>query len=144
MSKGTVAETLRQQLAELATLKAELDSLTQQLNSGPPPELVALREEIAKLREEEEWIAAEQAKLPANYRVPLPYEPAAGQRHLIEQQPLFPPPTEHEKLTGRVRYLPPEEFICHPLPFERPQGCAGLPPVLARVTCRWGKKKTTD
>jgi hypothetical protein len=130
---------LQAQLKELASLKAELDQLTRDLSAGPPAELVALRQEIEQLKAEQEKLTAQEAALPPKYRVPPPYEPGFGDRHLFWNQPLFPPPNEEEATKGRVRWLPPEEHICHPLPFEVPQQGGKNPPVLARITCRWGK-----
>jgi hypothetical protein len=39
-----------------------------------------------------------------------------------------------------VRWLVPEEHICHPLPPELANGEPGHAPVIAKITCRWGKE----
>jgi hypothetical protein len=130
---------LQAQMKELASLKAELQRLTQELTAGPPAELVELREEVERLKAEQADLTAHEGRLPPQYRVPPPYTPSPGEHHLFANQKLFPPPKPEEAKTGRVRLLPPGERICHPLPFERPQQCHGNPGVITRVTCTWEK-----
>jgi hypothetical protein len=128
---------LQSQMKELMSLKAELDGVTRELTAGPSSELLRLREEVEQLKAEQAELAAREARIPPQYRVPPHYVPSAGKHNLFANQKLFPPRTPEEALTGRVRVLPPGEYVYHPLPFERPQRCPGNPDVITRVTCTW-------
>jgi hypothetical protein len=133
---------LQAQLKELTALKAELECLNTELRAGPAPELVELRDELERLKQEQAELTEQESTLPPQYRTPSPYKPAFGERHLFANQPLFNPPTEQEAEQGRIRWLPPEEHICHPLPYDLPNSCERGLRVIAKVTCSWGKPKT--
>ena len=136
MSREEVSARLREQVKEVQKLKRELEALTIEVQNAQRsrPELDDLRKEIDRLKREQKELAEEMAKLPPKYRVPERPVPKDTLRHLTEEQRLFPPPNDVEKITGRVHYATKDELICHPLPGEQPQICCGVPEVLARVT----------
>lgn len=133
MTREQVLAMIRSQKEEITKLKAELNDLEEEANKGPDKELLDLRMEIEELKEVQRQIECERMELPPDYRVPV-YDPIDDKHHLYNGQRLFPPPTEEERLTGRIKVLKPEEFVCHPLPDEIPQQCDHQPIVLGRVT----------
>ncbi|KAH0791408.1 hypothetical protein GPJ56_004623 [Histomonas meleagridis] len=136
MTSAQFMDRVRQQMAEVKRLKAEFDQLNiiYKEKSKTPEELIELRKEVDKLKKKQKKLDAQIAELPPKYRVP-PVEIDCHQRHPNENQRLFPPKDEDAKKHGRVAYVGPKDFICHPPPDEIPQKCKGLPVVIARLTC---------
>jgi hypothetical protein len=128
--------TLNEKLKEIQSVKAELTDLVKQIAaSTAPKELEELRRELEQLQEEQRLLAAEEEKMPDQYRYDF-CEASQGRRHLHPGDPLFPPGSEEERENGRIRVLLGDERICYPTPFESGSPCGVCPKVLAKVRCK--------
>ena len=119
---------IRSQQKEASELRAELESLMEEIRRPPSQELLDLRNQAKMLRQMKQ----------NNERVRV--KPECHKRHLNTDEKLIQPGKEVTVQHGAQIYRPiPDEYICYPLPgFE---SCRDQPKVLAKVSWEAPKSK---